>query len=527
MYKVNPSLNFKIIDKADGLHFLVTGPLPDAKTLVVELWRMNISVSPDILSQIVKLEPHNEMLIKPKEMLIEEPVPQNAIRVSIANAKMVASVCVNKDCGLPISTVDLEVELKKAGVVYGIKQEALSEALRNPGKPVPVAYGYAPVDGQDSIIVMYFHEPDKKPVLLEDGRVNYYELGHIVSVHSGDIMGVRTPPTAGDPGYNVLGELLPAKPGKDIALPVGKGITVADNKAIAEYDGALSWDKNKVSILKSITINGNVDFSVGNINFPGKVIVIGNVTEGFKVQADEDIDIRGGVDDAEVISRNGSVFVQKGIIGRGKAMIIANKNVEAKFIQEAVVEAGQNVIVNEYVLRCDIKAGNSVLIQGRKGKIMGNNNITAKTKIKAAQIQNSSGLQLVVEGIDRKQNYDRVNELNDLIRDLEKSISKLAFQIRQLKDQTSNAGSLNQLQKLLPKYFQNSTQLEAYNEERKLIAGMLKSTRGEGMIEIGSGLEQGMRLTIKNESINIKNNQGQIGMFFDPDEKRIKKFQGQ
>ncbi len=389
-----------------------------------------------------------------------------------------------------------------------------------------MAYGYAPVDGQDSIVVIYYHEPVKKPVLLEDGRVNYYELGHIVAVQAGDIIGIRTPPTNGDSGYNVMGELLPAQPGKDIALPVGKGIIVMDNKAIAEYDGALSWDNNKVSILKSITINGDVDFSVGNINFPGKVLVTGNVMEGFKVQADDDIDIRGGVDDAEVISWNGSIFVQKGIIGRGKAIIIAHKNVEAKFIQESMVEAGQNIIVNEYVLRCDIKAGNSVLIQGRKGRIMGDNNISAKTKIKAAQIQNSSGLHLVVEGIDRKQYYDRVKELNDLIRNMEISLSNLASQIKQLKEQTSNADNLIQLKSLLPQYYQNSAKLEAYNEERKLITSILKSTRGEGVIEVGSGLEPGMCLTIKNESINIRNNQGKVGMFFDPDENRIKIYQG-
>ena len=55
-----------------------------------------------------------------------------------------------------------------------------------------------------------------------------------------------------------------------------------------------------------------------------------------------------------------------------------------------------------------------------------------------------------------------------------------------------------------------------------MLANVLKSTRGEGMIEIASGLEQGMRLTIKDESININDNISQLSMYFDPDEKRIK-----
>lgn len=522
MYEVNPSLNFKIVDKDGSLHILVTGPLPDGKTLQAEFARLNIQLSPEILAQIIQLDPHHELSLNTRQTAGEETTSQGPVRIAVPGGKMSAYLAVNTDFEIPYSVQDLELELKKAGVVFGIRREALSEALKNPGKLVPVAFGCAPMDGQDSINIMYFQEPEKKPVFMEDGRVNYYELGQVVSIHAGDIIGVRTPATPGEDGTNVLGEKLFAKPGKDYNLPVGKGVMVIDNKAVAEYDGALSWEKNKLSVIQSITIEGDVDFSVGNIDFPGKVLITGSVMEGFKVMAEDDIEVRGGVDDATVISRSGSVFVQKGIIGRGKGMVIAHKNIEAKFIQECVVEAGQNIIVNEYVIRCDIKAGNSVLLQGHKGRIMGNNNIVAKTRIKAAKVQNASGLHLVVEGIDRNQYNDRIKEHNDHIRDLERKLSNLAAQIRRHKDRTTDPESLIQLKKLLPEYFDINTELVRCTEERDLIAGILKSTRGEGMIEVGAGLERGMRLTIKNESINIKDSQGKSNMFFDPDEKRIK-----
>ncbi len=518
---MNPSKYFNILDKNDGRYMILNGSVPDVSTLMAELLRLHINIDPFYLSQQLQLNPGGEIYIGPSP-----DTEQEKTTIQIPSNSMLATITVNNDYKHPLTVNDLELELKQAGVVYGINPDALSKACQNPGKPFDVANGFAAVNGQDSIIVMYYHEPKKNPILLEDGRVDYYELGQIVSVHAGDIIGLRIPATPGLDGYNVMGETLPARAGKDTSFAVGKGILVIDDKAIAEYDGALSWDKKKISLVKMITITGDVDFSVGNIYFPGKVLITGNVTEGFKVHADDDIDIRGGVENAEITSRNGSVFVQRGIIGRGKAVIKAHKNVEAKFIQEAIVEAGHNIVVNEYVMRCDMNAGNSVLIQGRKGRIMGNNNITAKTKIKASHIQNSNGLHLKVEGIQRSHYYVRVKELNKQISNMEKELSRITSNIRQLENKTSDPNSLVKLQKLLPEYMKCSDDIEACTQERNLLVNILKNTRGEGMIEIASGLEHGMRLTIKDESINIGENISQLSMYFDPDEKRIKIVKG-
>jgi hypothetical protein len=504
---------------------ILNGPVPDIGTIMEELVNMQIHFDPFYLSQQLKLNPDGGILIGPKNKNAPETnLPRTTINIS--SDGMSATLTVNNDYKLPLNVRDLELELKQAGVVYGINPEALLKACQNLGKALKVATGFAVVNGQDSVIVMYYHESKKTPILLEDGRVDYYELGQIVSVRAGDIIGLRIPSTPGVTGYNVKGETLPARPGKDISFPVGKGILVIDDKAIAEYDGALSWAKKKISLIKMITITGDVDFSIGNIYFPGKVLITGNVTEGFKVQADDDIDIRGGVENAEITSRNGSIFVQRGIIGRGKAVIKAHKNVEAKFIQEAMVEAGHNIIVNEYVMRSHMNAGNSVLIQGRKGRIMGNNNITAKTKIKASQIQNSNGLHLKVEGIQRSHYYERVKELNKQISNFEKEFSRITSNIRRIEKKSSEPDSLLKLQKFLPEYMKCSEDLETCTQERNLLTNVLKNTRGEGMIEIASGLEPGMCLTIKDESIKIGENISQLSMYFDPDEKRIKVFKG-
>ncbi|WP_276624360.1 FapA family protein, partial [Syntrophomonas wolfei] len=218
--------------------------------------------------------------------------------------------------------------------------------------------------------------------------------------------------------------------GRNYKFNVGKGIISTEDKAIAEFDGALTWINDKIVVTKMLAIKGDIDFSIGNICFPGKVLIEGSVKDGFLVEAEDDIEVRGGIEAAQVVSQHGSVFVKNGIIGGGKAQVKAGKNVEARFIQEATIEAGQNIVINEYTVRSNLKAGDAVLIQGRRGIILGKNIITARTRIKASKVINCPALDLRVEGIERKQFYGQIKELNSRIEQQDTELKKIAEQIR-------------------------------------------------------------------------------------------------
>ena len=53
----------------------------------------------------------------------------------------------------------------------------------------------------------------------------------------------------------------------------------------ADCEGVASFEENEIKVAKTLVIDGNVDFSVGNIIFPGDVIVYGSIINGFKVSA--------------------------------------------------------------------------------------------------------------------------------------------------------------------------------------------------------------------------------------------------
>ncbi|WP_054691847.1 FapA family protein [Syntrophomonas palmitatica] len=522
-------LCFKIIEDVSGFYIrMLTSPVNRGQ-LEADLDRLGFRLSARLFSQLLNEAPGTPIAIDPDYELdsgflvyirnnAEKVVP---LEIDITRDQMKAFVRINPDYVHKLDINDVMQELDKMGVKFGINEEAIKESISNPGSKVLVAQGRPPNPGRDAIIKYNYKEPDTKPVMTEDGRVDYYQLGFISAIRAGEAVGERIPATPGEPGMNIMGEEIPAKPGKHADFKTGKGVLVIDDQAVAEYDGALSWLNNRIYVTKMLVIKGDVDFSVGNLNFMGKIMIGGNVKEGFRVEADDDIEIRGMIDNAQVTSRRGSVFIHKGVIGRGNAVITAGKNIEARFAQNIVAEAGQNIIVNEYVLRCDLKAGDSVLIHGRKGRILGNNSIYARTRIKASRVQNCLALDLKVEGIDRRDFYQRVRDLNDAIAKKETDLQNISDLIRKYRTDLDNRDNIERLQKKLPEFLQLSEEYDTLVVERNYLVSILKNTRGEGMIQIDGGLEPGMNFTIKSEPLKLKEKLRNINMYYDPDEQRV------
>ncbi|WP_061214650.1 DUF342 domain-containing protein [Syntrophomonas wolfei] len=441
--------------------------------------------------------------------------------ITVSSDKMKVFLTLNPRLPIKPRRQDLLAALNNMGINYGIDESSIDHAINNTGQTMVVAQGKYPVPGKNGSVQYLYHKPIIKPVLDESGQVDYYELGFIIPIEAGTLLAKRKAATEGEAGINVFGEPIPAKAGRNYKFNVGKGIITTKDKAIAEFDGALAWINDKIVVTKMLAIKGDIDFSIGNICFPGKVLIEGSVKDGFAVEAEDDIEVRGGIEATRVISRHGSVFVKNGIIGGGKAQVKAGKNVEARFIQEATIEAGQNIVINEYTVRSNLKAGDAVLIQGRRGIILGKNIITARTRIKASKVINCPALDLRVEGIERKQFYEQIKELNSRIDQQDTELKKIAEQIRYLRDKSSEQNSLQQLQELLPQYMDMNEELDCLYEERRSLVNMLKSTRGEGMIEIGGGLETGMTFGIKEDFIKLKQQAKNLRMYYDPDKKRI------
>lgn len=269
--------------------------------------------------------------------------------------------------------------LRGNGVSYGVDIVACQQMIMNPrgfiGLKTKVASGKEPINGQDAIIdILLENNQNQIPRMLEDGRVDFFDLGVVRTVRAGQHLATKTPSTEGMQGVSVSGAPLMAKPGRDKRLPVGKNTVVSEDglQLFADTDGHVSYSPadSKINVFDVFTVNGDVDFSVGNINFLGNVKINGNVLPGFQIIAAGDIEVTGNVDGA-VLEAAGDIVIRGGVHMRSQGLIKAGGTVRSRFSQGANIEAGVDVIIRDSIMHCNVSAGRNVYTEAQKSVIVG------------------------------------------------------------------------------------------------------------------------------------------------------------
>ena len=302
---------------------------------------------------------------------------------------------------------DLTVEAYKSlltqnRVYNGIKEEFIQEFADNPTyrEKVEIAEGIRPVNGKDAYIHYYFETDQTKVKLKEglNGKVNFKELNIIQNVVQNQPLAKRMPPEDGIDGKTVTGKILPAKSGGDIQLPVGKNVHVGDDDdtILADINGQVIVVNGKIDVEPVLTVEGDVNLKTGNIIFLGTVIITGNVEDGFSVKAAGNIEVKGTVSKAE-LDAEGDIVIYQGVNGKTGGKIRAGKSLLSRFIENANVEAGNSVIVQDGIINSNIDAIKSIVCMGKRASIMGGR-LRAGEEINAKVLGNStSGTETICE----------------------------------------------------------------------------------------------------------------------------------
>lgn len=311
----------------------------------------------------------------------------------------------NIDQHFAMTKEDLLSVLKAHHIVYGVRHEVLSDIIvKLPEylyKRTLIAEGDRPRDGVNGRVEMaegVYHEEQTGPSKQEDGKVDFKQVKQINNVRKGELIATRISAEEGKPGRSVTGEELFAKNGKEVYFKIGKNV-VADeeNKRLfAVIDGVVAkTDGDKINVFPVYEVNGDVDYSVGNIDFVGTVVIRGNVLTGFRIKASGDIRIVGGVEGAE-IEAGGSIEVTAGIMGHNKGYVRAGKTIKCSFVQDANLSAAEDIVVSQSIMHANIRAGKNVICQGSKGLIVGGA-IQAGESVNARTIGNSTSTPTVLE----------------------------------------------------------------------------------------------------------------------------------
>lgn len=428
-----------------------------------------------------------------------EPEVEPQISVLVSRDRMEASLQIDipkKNCRKFLLD-EVHDKIRQAGVTFGIDEVQVEQAYQRPGVRFTIARGQPPIDGKDAYIKYYVDIESKvRPVEREDGSVDFKNLNLFTTVTTGQLLAEKIPPTPGTPGTDVTNQSAFAKPGKDIPLPLGKNVSAADQKIVtASMAGQLVFANNKLNIFPVIEVKEDVDLSTGNIEFTGNIIVRGSVQNGFTVKAEGNVEVMGTVSGGTVEGKN--IVIRMGIQGMNNGYVKAQENVSAKFIENATVSAGGDIMVSDVILHSQVSAGKNVIVEGRRGQITG------------GKVMAGESIRAKTAGTHRAPSTDLEVGVNPMLREeylnLRKDIKKVEFTydqtlkglniLRSMDQRTMPNEKKEMLLKLTKAQFQLAGQVENMRN-RMMEIELLFEEMKHGRIRISDIVYPGVKIVI-------------------------------
>jgi len=334
------------------------------------------------------------------------------VTVALAPDKMAAYLDVTPPCGgTTVTAEQIRRALAEKQVTCGLLDEAIEQVVAaGEAHRQQVAQGRVVVNGVDGKLHCLIEmAKERHPHLDDRGIADYRDLGGIVTVHQGERLMQKIAPTPGEAGENILGQAIPAKPGKEAMFaPQLKGAMIDPQDPaflIAEITGQPLLVNNGMTVEPTIALT-TVDLTSGNIDFEGTVNISGDVHAGMSIRATGDIHV-GGTVEAAILDAGGDVVVKGGVIGHGEmhehpddsrksmiARVRCGASFAARFVENASIEVGDSIMVDELVMQSELAAVNQIVVGkpgSGHGRIIGGV-VEATLLVQAAVIGSPAGV---------------------------------------------------------------------------------------------------------------------------------------
>ena len=306
-------------------------------------------------------------------------------------------VLVIKECkGTPVDLVqsDVTAAIAKMKLAVPVDEAAVNAACKaavgGTHDPVIAARGAAPVPGTDGRLIWSKNLTEHAE---QTGKVSHY-VGRMAKrvVKTGEPLAKLIPEVPGTDGRDIYGKVLKAQKGK--ALRIHAGANIREDKGIyfALKDGLVTLVNGKIRVDEIFLVEDNLTFQVGNVDFPGSVIIRGGVLDLFEVKAGASVEVDGLVEAAN-ITAGGDIEVQGGIAGKKKGVMRCDGTLTTKFLINAEVYAGKDVCVETQIVTSKVMAYGAV--KAPEGAIAGGE-VSALGGIDAQTIGSDSGVRTVV-----------------------------------------------------------------------------------------------------------------------------------
>jgi len=235
--------------------------------------------------------------------------------------------------------------------------------------------------------------------------------------------------------------------------------------------------------------------------------------------------IVNGLVEGAKIRAGGSIRIQGGIQGGGKAELKATENILARFASEAALEAGVEIILQTHLMNCRASAGENVIVKRRRGVIAGGE-VRAGKKIESFFLGTDLGVKTVLQiGLD--------DDLSQKISDKEEEIeghTKLLAGIQEillrLNEVKEEKGALNDEQekvrvRAVRDQFQIMGRLETLNIELLLLLRERERNR-KGTVTATDCAFPGVVVKFPGKSTQVGHAMRHLSFYFDEGEIRTR-----
>jgi len=377
----------------------------------------------------VKVPEHAVDLIESIGESMTEPVDAK-VEIYVDHDKMTAYARVfpPENNGADIHREMILKALTTENIIYGIDPIQLDAMVER--KPymekIPVAFGRPPVDGKDGEIIDCF-EREKSLKFAEkiNGGIDFKTLNIITAVDAGTVICTITEPMPSLPGTDVYGAEAIGREGKSVYIPQGVNTILSSDglKLLAGETGNLVFRNNKFTIDPVFEVRGNVDNSIGNIDFPGDVTVLGDVFEGFQIKAKGNVTVFGRVEGASIFSE-GCIVLKNGMNGMNKGELEANGDITSNYLENCKASTRSNLNVDS-IVNSIIYCNGCLTASGKRGAIIGGS-CSVQKAIEAKSIGSRANLlTTIVLGAASEWIAER-QQITDELAELEKNFENLA-----------------------------------------------------------------------------------------------------
>ena len=198
---------------------------------------------------------------------------------------------------------------------------------------------------------------EQEHTAVSDKAVDYYAHQSFVRVRREDHVATIHEPTPGVDGRDVTGRTIPATPGKSLTITIEPSLSkLADGRVIGQLDGLLTYQGKKLRVDPVLEIQGTVDFSTGNIDFDGDVVIHRDIRDKFVVKATQNVTIEGLID-ASHIHCGGNLSARRGVAGRGEGTLHVHGDAHIGYLDAVTGHIEGSLYFAREMMHCTMSIG--------------------------------------------------------------------------------------------------------------------------------------------------------------------------